>query len=384
MPPPTPPETTTTASSTASDPTCITCGNNTGIERIDGTKLNRLAETLIKHLSSDVHGNWTVKGNRTTVGKDPRLGQLVEVTSLRTELGEFRAVFERYIALHAPKELVETDKPLTMNKNMRALVDKMVEEKLDKETSALRNRVEVLEEAERARKKVEDKSKINGKPQKVVDLPPTARVVKYDDSTLKAGLQKVSDRIDDAVRVQDESATKVSVIKDVVDVLEPAVRALEIKREPSTTAMSIRTLGAPVGVDTTPETQRLPFGIRPPYIFYSRAWNPSMPVSSKSLGNIRERVMHDSTNPHMVVAHNGNGYYVNTTKHFLNDGRLMGDYIWSTRGSLAWLEHADAVRRPDSEVYLWSCYNNLGVKLDDEVTRKWTAEQNLVPDLRLS
>ncbi|KAK5680323.1 hypothetical protein LTS10_007250 [Elasticomyces elasticus] len=214
MPPPTPPETTTTASSTASDPTCITCGNNTGLERIDGTKLNRLAETLIKHLSSDVHGNWTVKGSRTTVGKDPRLGQLVEVTSLRTELGEFRAVFERYIALHAPKELVETDKPLTMNKNMR--------------------------------------------------------------------------------------------------------------------------------------------------------------------------VMHDSTNPHMVVAQNGNGYYVNTTKHFLNGGRLMGDYIWSTRGSLAWLEHADAVRRPDSEVYLWSCYNNLGVKLYDEVTRKWTAEQNLVPDLRLS
>ncbi|KAK4902823.1 hypothetical protein LTR27_000762 [Elasticomyces elasticus] len=386
MPPAIPAATTKTGSSTTTENTCSTCGNNTGLERIDGTKLNNLIDTVTNCLISAPLGNLLIKGSKT----DAHLGKLVEVTSLNNELREFKAVFEKYIALHASKELDESDKPVAMNKNMRAVVDKLVEEKLDKETSALKNRVRVLEEAETARKKIEDRSKINGKAQKVVEFAPKEKVVKCDDAGLKAELKGVREEIADVLKVQDEMAIKVAVVEGDVSALEPAVRALENTRhQRSTPRVSSNSIAAGLPAPPTPAPFSLLLilgGIRTPYIYYGRESNPDIPVNPESLAALRKAIMHYSNgniNPRTAVSYDRSGYYVNTTQHFLDGVPLQGDWIDSDQRTGAWLTDEETTGLRYDEYDVWRCYDFLGVRL---LNADGTSTDKLcpVPELRLS
>ncbi|KAK3651308.1 hypothetical protein LTR56_005765 [Elasticomyces elasticus] len=186
------------------DPVCNSCGTNTGLDRIDATKINGLLDIITSRLSSDVFGNWFIEGAK---GKDSRLGQLTEITSLKGELEAFKTSIDKYIALHEPKEV---EKPVNMNKGMRATVDKMVEEKLSKEIQGLKEEVKQLREAEAARKTVEDRSKINGKA-----VPgsgsygPFPKAAKHDDCPANTAINKLAKRIDTVVK--DQAALKEQV-----------------------------------------------------------------------------------------------------------------------------------------------------------------------------
>ncbi|KAK4956822.1 hypothetical protein LTR10_006350 [Elasticomyces elasticus] len=276
MPPATPREATSPAPITTANTACVTCGSNTGLDRIDGTKLNNLFDTVTNCLTSGPFGNILIKGAKGTTGKDPRLGQLVEVTSLRNELGEFKAVFERYIALHSPKNIAETEKPIKMSKNVKEL--NAVIYKQQKLIEDLSGKVGKLVEAEKTRLTSEQKSKFNGKVQKVVDIASKEKVVKCDHSACEAELKKVNQRVDGIRKAQAQSANVNSKTKDKVDVMEPVVRALQKARdlsEISSTAANLRGLRAPAVC-----TNILPAGIRPPYIYYGRGSNPDMPINA--------------------------------------------------------------------------------------------------------
>ena len=114
--------------SEASNPICEQCGTNTGLERIDATKLNTLLGSLTDGLSRDAHGNFFVEGAKT--GKDTRHGQLGDLFSLMSRLEGFKTTMDRYIALHAPKEVVKTEKPVSINQNMKAIVAELVEQQV--------------------------------------------------------------------------------------------------------------------------------------------------------------------------------------------------------------------------------------------------------------
>ncbi|KAK5715078.1 hypothetical protein LTR15_010494 [Elasticomyces elasticus] len=205
------------------DPTCNSCGTNTGLERIDATKINGLLDTITNRLSSDVYGNWFIEGAK---GKDSRLGQLTEITSLKGELEAFKTSIDKYIALHAPKEV---EKPATMNKGMRATVDKMVVEKLQKEIQGLRDEVKHLREAEAARKVVEDRSKINGKTVPTSgSYGPFPKAAKHDDCPANAAMNKLTKRLDTDVKDQAAQENQISQINGKVVGLGVAVAALEL------------------------------------------------------------------------------------------------------------------------------------------------------------
>lgn len=132
------------------DCVCTQCGTNTGLERIDATKVNELVDALRSRLSRDVHGNFFVEGAKT--GKDTRHGQLGDLFSLMSHLENFQGTMDRYIALHGPKEVVEVEKPVTLNKSMRAAMKSMIEEETSERLRSLTIRCERLEEETKAAK----------------------------------------------------------------------------------------------------------------------------------------------------------------------------------------------------------------------------------------
>ncbi|KAK4570165.1 hypothetical protein LTR86_002245 [Recurvomyces mirabilis] len=134
----------------AANPICEHCGTNTGLERIDGTKVNDLVDSLRERLSRDVHGNFFLEGAKT--GKDTRHGQLGDLFSLLANLEGFKTAMDKYIALHAPKEVVKPEKPVTINQNLTPVVEAMIERLTSNRFRDLSIRCERLEEEQRATK----------------------------------------------------------------------------------------------------------------------------------------------------------------------------------------------------------------------------------------
>ncbi|KAK5739321.1 hypothetical protein LTR17_005427 [Elasticomyces elasticus] len=212
-----------TAPTASLDAICNSCGTNTGLDRIDATKINGLLDTITHRLSSDVYGNWFIEGAK---GKDSRLGQLTEITSLKGELEAFKTSIDKYIALHAPKD---AEKPVNMNKGMRATVDKMVDEKLQKEIQGLRDEVKHLREAETARKTVEDRSKINGKTvPSSGSYGPFPKAAKHDDCPANAAINKLTKRLDTVVKDQAAQEKQIGQLNGQGTTLGVTVAALEL------------------------------------------------------------------------------------------------------------------------------------------------------------
>ncbi|KAK3657434.1 hypothetical protein LTR22_009300 [Elasticomyces elasticus] len=128
MPPPTPAVTLPAAADPAANPASTTIG----LDPVDAANLAALATfatSITDRLSRDVHGNFFIKGSKT--GKDTRHGELGELFSLVTRLEEFKTIVTKYIALLTPKEkeMAETEKVVSLNKNMKGVVEAMMEAK---------------------------------------------------------------------------------------------------------------------------------------------------------------------------------------------------------------------------------------------------------------
>ncbi|KAK5739322.1 hypothetical protein LTR17_005428 [Elasticomyces elasticus] len=388
MPSPTQPETTPPTSTIAANTACVTCGNNTGLDRIDGTKLNNLFDTVTNCLTSGPLGNILIKGAKGTTGKDPRLGQLVEVTSLRNELGEFKAVFERYIALHSPTNIAETEKPIKISKNVKEL--NAVIERQQKLIEDLDGKVGKLVEAENARFTSEQKPKFNGKVQKVVDIASKEKTAKFDDSAILAAIKRVDIRVDEVAGLQDNSAKVGLATKEKVDAMEKAVDVLQKGRDLKHTQRvnkeqrSTATNPQAVRPTATTITRVLPAGIRTPYIYYGRALNPDMPVNSTSLTALGDRLRVDLTVPATILAHDSSGYYVNTTQNFLNGGRMHGTWIISNKVTETWLTREEWMALPADESEVWRCYDFLQLEFYRDAKGRKTAKLCPVPELRWS
>ncbi|KAK5697912.1 hypothetical protein LTR97_006871 [Elasticomyces elasticus] len=202
------------------DAICNSCGTNTGLDRIDATKLNDLFNTLTNRLSRDVQGNFFVEGAKT--GKDTRHGQLGDLYSLRAQLDGFKTTMDKYIALHAPKEKEMDEKPasINMNKNQKAAIAEMVESQVKERFRDLSIRCERLEE---------DVSKVKDRKG---GAKAGAGVMKtqHDDCPANAAIARVNKRLDEVLRDQaaQKLAAKTSNIGGRVTELKNAVADIEL------------------------------------------------------------------------------------------------------------------------------------------------------------
>ncbi|EMC92984.1 hypothetical protein BAUCODRAFT_269198 [Baudoinia panamericana UAMH 10762] len=124
-------------------PICEHCGTNTGLERIDASKLNDLLESVRGRLSRDIHGNFFIKGGKT--GHDTRPGQLSELFSLVHRLEAFKTTMDRYSALHAPKEVVKVERPMALTEKQTAMIDELIQKRTGDGFRDLRIRCDRLE-----------------------------------------------------------------------------------------------------------------------------------------------------------------------------------------------------------------------------------------------
>ncbi|KAK4547701.1 hypothetical protein LTR36_000659 [Oleoguttula mirabilis] len=141
---------------------CNSCGTNTGLDRIDATRLNELLESVKQRLSRDVYGNIFIKGGN--LGNDKRHGQLGEVFSLMSRLEGFKVTMDNYIALHAPKKTVETAKTGKANENLTAAIQGVVEAQVSGQLRDLSIRCERLEDRVQksdTRREKSEKSKVD-------------------------------------------------------------------------------------------------------------------------------------------------------------------------------------------------------------------------------
>ncbi|KAK5680322.1 hypothetical protein LTS10_007249 [Elasticomyces elasticus] len=212
------------------DAICNSCGTNTGLDRIDATKLNDLFNTLTNRLSRDVQGNFFVEGAKT--GKDTRHGQLGDLYSLRAQLDGFKTTMDKYIALHAPKEKEAEEKPasMNMNKNQKAVIAEMVESQMKERFRDLSIRCERLEE---------DVSKVKDRKG---GAKAGAGVMKtqHDDCPANAAIARVNKRLDEVLRDQatQKLAAKTLNIGGRVTELKNAVAEIELWKKRKDTQQS--------------------------------------------------------------------------------------------------------------------------------------------------
>jgi hypothetical protein len=144
---PSTPSSSTASQSAAKDSICDQCGTNTGLERIDGTKLNDLLDNVRDRLCRDAHGNFFIKGAKT--GKDTRHGQLGDLFSLLSRLEDFKSTMDRYIALHMPKPVVKPERSVTVNQIQSNAIKEIVDEHVANRIRDLQIRCSRLEEAQK-------------------------------------------------------------------------------------------------------------------------------------------------------------------------------------------------------------------------------------------
>ncbi|GAB1739218.1 hypothetical protein NU219Hw_g3967t1 [Hortaea werneckii] len=123
---------------------CSTCGNNTGLERLDASKLNHLLDHVRTRLSSDLYGNLFIEGGN--LAKDKRHGNLGELFNLMAKLDSVKASMDKYIELHTPKEAPKPEKPGKLNENMSAMVRNIVEAQVEARFRDVNIRCDRLEE----------------------------------------------------------------------------------------------------------------------------------------------------------------------------------------------------------------------------------------------
>ncbi|KAI6799976.1 hypothetical protein KC332_g11782 [Hortaea werneckii] len=123
---------------------CNSCGSNTGLERLDASKLNQLLDHVRTRLSSDFYGNLFIEGGN--LAKDKRHGDLGELFNLMAKLDSFKASMDKYIELHTHKEAPKPEKPGKLNENMSAMVRNVVESQVEARFRDLTIRCERLEE----------------------------------------------------------------------------------------------------------------------------------------------------------------------------------------------------------------------------------------------
>ncbi|KAK5715077.1 hypothetical protein LTR15_010493 [Elasticomyces elasticus] len=252
MSPAIPSKTTSTAPTTTDGVTCVTCGSNTGLERIDATRLNTLTDTLTHRLTHDVYGNQLSQSDNITRGTDNRHSELVELTSWRQEVDDITNLLNKYITLLTRKETAEEEKPIKMSRNVKEL--NATAEKQQTVIDNLNDKVERLMTADAARRAREEKANFNGKPQKFVDIASKAKGEKYDDTAIKTGLRTAGDRItalttkvnarlhnavdtlavselsariDEVARLQTQCMNKAAIAESRLDVLDPSIQGIE-------------------------------------------------------------------------------------------------------------------------------------------------------------
>ena len=169
---------------------CKLYGSGTGIEHLDATNLNALAETLRTRLSSDLFGNFHIQGSKA--GGDTRHGQLQDVISLVNKIEEFRTTMDKYIAMHTPKEAVVAEKPINLNKKWKEVIDRAVEEQVDARLRDLALRVDRLDVEVKQSQKKGTSGALKSK------------CVESDDIATRQALDKVDRRVDGVMRTQKE------------------------------------------------------------------------------------------------------------------------------------------------------------------------------------
>ncbi|KAK4902822.1 hypothetical protein LTR27_000761 [Elasticomyces elasticus] len=203
------------------DAICNSCGINTGLDRIDATKLNDLFHTLTNQLSRDVQGNFFVEGAKT--GKDTRHGQLGDLYSLRAQLDGFETTMDKYIALHAPKEKEVEEKPtsINMNKNQKAAIAEMVESQVRERFRDLSIRCERLEE---------DVSKVNNR-KGGAKAGAGMMKTQHDDCPANAAIHKLTKRLDTVAKDQAAQEKQIGQVNGRATELGISVAALELWRK---------------------------------------------------------------------------------------------------------------------------------------------------------
>ncbi|KAK3111643.1 hypothetical protein LTR53_012904 [Teratosphaeriaceae sp. CCFEE 6253] len=190
---PMPPASSSASPSEASATICEQCGTNTGLERIDATKLNSLLESLTSRLSRDVNGNFFVEGSKT--GKDTRYGQLGDLFSLMSRLEGFKTIMDKYITLHTPKEVVKPEKPVSINQNIKAVVAELVEQQVATRLRDLSVRCDRLEDAQAKQPGPSSKKTRTG-------FAGAVESVKYDHSANKREFAQLKAEIAAVAKVQ--------------------------------------------------------------------------------------------------------------------------------------------------------------------------------------
>ncbi|KAI6898086.1 hypothetical protein KC318_g10642 [Hortaea werneckii] len=189
---------------------CNACGSNTGLERLDASKLNHLLDHVRTRLSSDLYGNLFIEGGN--LAKDKRHGDLGELFNLMAKLDSVKASMDKYIELHTPKEAPKPEKLGKLNENMSTMVRNIVEAQVEARFRDMNVRYERLEEqlkniqpAENAKngnakqansvkiveleKKVDDNKKATAKEIKAIKTATTKEI----DDNRKATADEIND-----------------------------------------------------------------------------------------------------------------------------------------------------------------------------------------------
>lgn len=167
---------------------CNACGSNTGLERLDASKLNQLLDHVRTRLSSDFYGNLFIEGGN--LAKDKRHGDLGELFNLMAKLDSFKASMDKYIELHTPKEVPKPEKPGKLNENMSAMVRNIVEAQVEARFRDVNIRCDRLEEQSKNNQPAGNAKNGNTKQANSVKI---AELEKKIDDIKKATAKEIND-----------------------------------------------------------------------------------------------------------------------------------------------------------------------------------------------
>ncbi|KAI7153631.1 hypothetical protein KC316_g14696 [Hortaea werneckii] len=167
---------------------CNACGSNTGLERLDASKLNQLLDHVRTRLSSDLYGNLFIEGG--SLARDKRHGDLGELFNLMAKLDSFKASMDKYIELHTPKEAPKPEKPGKLNESMSAMVRNIVEAQVEARFRDMNIRYERLEEQVKNSQPAGNAKNGNAKQANSVKI---VELEKKVDDNIKAMTTKIDD-----------------------------------------------------------------------------------------------------------------------------------------------------------------------------------------------
>ncbi|KAI6818292.1 hypothetical protein KC332_g10188 [Hortaea werneckii] len=188
---------------------CNSCGSNTGLERLDASKLNQLLDHVRTRLSSDFYGNLFIEGGN--LAKDKRHGDLGELFNLMAKLDSFKASMDKYIELHMPKEAPKPEKPGKLNENTSAMVRNIVEAQVEARFRDVNIRCDRLEEQSKNNQPVGNARNGNAKQAnsiKIVELEKKADDIKRAAADQSDAVLRYTVNIDEACRAKNAANTE--------------------------------------------------------------------------------------------------------------------------------------------------------------------------------